>query len=44
MHKKYSIDNEDVAIVGYGPTGQLLALLSGRMGHRVTVIDRWPYL
>ncbi|WP_428003630.1 bifunctional 3-(3-hydroxy-phenyl)propionate/3-hydroxycinnamic acid hydroxylase [Acidovorax sp.] len=34
----------DVAIVGYGPTGQLLALLLGRMGHRVTVIDRWPDL
>lgn len=34
----------DVAIVGYGPTGQLLALLLGRQGHRVTVIDRWPDL
>jgi len=34
----------DVAIVGYGPTGQLLALLLGRLGHRVTVIDRWPDL
>lgn len=34
----------DVAIVGYGPTGQTLALLLGRLGHRVTVIDRWPDL
>jgi 2-polyprenyl-6-methoxyphenol hydroxylase-like FAD-dependent oxidoreductase len=34
----------DVAIVGYGPTGQLLALMLGRQGHRVTVIDRWPDL
>jgi len=40
-----SIQNEaDVVIVGYGPTGQVLALLLGRLGHRVTVIDRWPDL
>nr|WP_210209065.1 bifunctional 3-(3-hydroxy-phenyl)propionate/3-hydroxycinnamic acid hydroxylase [Roseiarcus fermentans] len=34
----------DVAIVGYGPTGQTLALLLGGMGHRVVAIDRWPDL
>lgn len=34
----------DVAIVGYGPTGQILALLLARRGHRVTVMDRWPDL
>jgi 2-polyprenyl-6-methoxyphenol hydroxylase-like FAD-dependent oxidoreductase len=35
-------DPADVAIVGYGPVGQLLAILLGQRGHRVLVIERWP--
>jgi 2-polyprenyl-6-methoxyphenol hydroxylase-like FAD-dependent oxidoreductase len=34
----------DVAIVGYGPVGQMAAILLGRMGHRVGVFERWPSL
>ena len=30
----------DVAIVGYGPTGMLAAILLGRAGHRVVVLER----
>ncbi len=31
----------DVAVVGYGPVGQLLATLLGQRGHRVVVIERY---
>ncbi|MFC0041490.1 bifunctional 3-(3-hydroxy-phenyl)propionate/3-hydroxycinnamic acid hydroxylase [Actinomadura rayongensis] len=35
----------DVAIVGFGPVGQLLSLLLARAGHDVLVLERWerPY-
>ncbi len=35
----------DVVIVGYGPVGQLLAILLGQRGWRVRVLERWaePY-
>ncbi len=32
----------DIAVVGYGPVGQLLALLLGRSGQRVVVVERRP--
>jgi 2-polyprenyl-6-methoxyphenol hydroxylase-like FAD-dependent oxidoreductase len=34
----------DVAIVGYGPTGMLAAILLGRAGHRVAVFERYTTL
>lgn len=32
----------DVAVVGQGPVGQVLALLLARQGHRVTIVERRP--
>src|SRR5262244_1588260 len=32
----------DVAVVGYGPVGQLLAILLGQRGWRVHIVERWP--
>jgi flavoprotein hydroxylase len=32
----------DVAVVGYGPVGQTLAILLGQRGWRVRVVERWP--
>lgn len=34
----------DVAIVGYGPVGQTLAILLGRMGYSIAVYERWQSL
>jgi 2-polyprenyl-6-methoxyphenol hydroxylase-like FAD-dependent oxidoreductase len=34
----------DIAIVGYGPVGQTMAILLGRRGWRVGVFERWPEL
>jgi flavoprotein hydroxylase len=33
----------DVAIVGYGPVGQILAILLGQRGWRVAVFEKQPY-
>jgi 2-polyprenyl-6-methoxyphenol hydroxylase-like FAD-dependent oxidoreductase len=35
-------ETADVAIVGCGPVGQLLAILLGQRGWRVRVLERWP--
>jgi flavoprotein hydroxylase len=32
----------DVAIVGYGPVGNALAILLAQLGRRVVVLERWP--
>lgn len=34
----------DIAIVGYGPVGQLLSLIMGRQGYQVAVFERWETL
>jgi 2-polyprenyl-6-methoxyphenol hydroxylase-like FAD-dependent oxidoreductase len=36
-----SAESAEVAIVGYGPVGQALALALGRAGHRVAVFERF---
>jgi len=39
-----SLPETDVAIVGAGPVGTLLAILLGKSGKRVTLVERWPTL
>ena len=34
----------DVVIVGYGPVGQMTAILLGQKGHRVGVFEHWPQI
>jgi 2-polyprenyl-6-methoxyphenol hydroxylase-like FAD-dependent oxidoreductase len=34
----------DIVIVGYGPTGMLAAILLGRAGHKVAVLERYTTL
>jgi 3-(3-hydroxy-phenyl)propionate hydroxylase len=35
-------NNTDVAIIGAGPVGTLLAILLGKEGKKVTLVERWP--
>src|SRR5437762_13292374 len=35
-------ERHDVAIVGYGPVGQMLAILLGQQGRRVVVLEKQP--
>jgi 2-polyprenyl-6-methoxyphenol hydroxylase-like FAD-dependent oxidoreductase len=34
----------DVAVVGYGPVGMVVAALLGKRGHRIVVLERYPGL
>ncbi|MFE9015758.1 bifunctional 3-(3-hydroxy-phenyl)propionate/3-hydroxycinnamic acid hydroxylase MhpA [Streptomyces cyaneofuscatus] len=42
MNQPSTAPPHDVAIVGFGPVGQMLALLLGRAGHDVIALERWP--
>ncbi len=38
------MDDADVVVIGYGPTGMTTAALLGQAGHRVTVLERYSGL
>jgi 2-polyprenyl-6-methoxyphenol hydroxylase-like FAD-dependent oxidoreductase len=35
-------DRCDVAVIGAGPTGLISSLLLANLGHRVTLVEKWP--
>ncbi|SAK86412.1 3-(3-hydroxyphenyl)propionate hydroxylase [Caballeronia hypogeia] len=41
-HASGHSDEYDVAVVGYGPAGEVLASTLGAAGFRVLVVERWP--
>jgi 3-(3-hydroxy-phenyl)propionate hydroxylase len=43
-NQKVPTVDADVAVVGYGPVGMVVAALLGRRGHRVIVLERYPGL
>lgn len=41
---KKILPESDIVIIGAGPVGTLLAILLGKEGKRVTLVERWPTL